>query len=104
MRKRVAIAARDLFFRAKLQEIVRSAGGVVTASDEECDLAVVELGGDASRRIGEYITRGVPVLAFGSHVQPDMLRDARALGARVVPNSQIEHTLRELLPAVLGSE
>jgi hypothetical protein len=99
MGKRVAIAARDLFFRAKLQAIVQAGGGVVAPPDADCDLAVVELGGDAEQRIREHIGRGVPVLAFGSHVQPDMLRDARALGARVVPNSQIEQTLRELLAA-----
>jgi hypothetical protein len=100
MGKRVAIAARDLFFRAKLQAIVRSAGGVVTAPDEECDLAVVELGKpEADTRIRALAEHGIPVLAFGSHVDPDALRAARDQGARAVPNSQVEQTLRELLAA-----
>jgi hypothetical protein len=44
-------------------------------------------------RIREGVGRGVPVIAFGSHVQPERLRAARALGAEAVPNSQIEARL-----------
>jgi len=37
------------------------------------------------------------VLAFGSHVDAAALRAARDLGARAVPNSEIENALRALL-------
>jgi hypothetical protein len=37
------------------------------------------------------------VLAFGSHVDAEALRAARAGGARAVPNSEVERALRELL-------
>jgi hypothetical protein len=97
MGKRVFIGARDLFFRAKLQSLVQAAGGETTR-DAPFDLAVVELGGAGSNeRISELVGRGVPVLAFGSHVKADELRAARALGARAVPNSEIEAALRALL-------
>lgn len=98
MARRVLIAARDLFFRAKLQAIVRTAGGVLASDDRDSDLAVIELSHPgAEDHIRTWIERGVPVLAFGSHVQPDALRAARDLGARAVPNSEVEETLLALL-------
>lgn len=95
MGKRVLVAARDLFFRSKLAAVVTGAGGEVVRDESACDLAVVELGGgDAEARIIALVGRGIPVLAFGSHVKADALRAARALGARAVPNSEIESALR----------
>ena len=95
--KRVSLECRDLFFRGKLQEIVRAAGAE-PVRDEPVDLAVVELGrADVQDRIRELVQRGTPVLAFGSHVDAAALRAARDLGARAVPNSQIEDSLRALL-------
>lgn len=97
MGKRVLVLTRDLFFRSKLQTLVQAGGGEVT-QDEPYDLAVLELGGTGIKnRIRELVGRGVPVLAFGSHVQPDELREARALGARAVPNSEVEAAVRALL-------
>ncbi|MGH7529725.1 MAG: DNA-binding response regulator [Gemmatimonadales bacterium] len=99
--RRVLVIANDLVFRAKLEAIVRSAGADVLrddASDARPALAVVELGRAGSEdRIRDLAARGVPVLAFGAHVQPESLRAARALGARAVPNSEVERTLRALL-------
>jgi hypothetical protein len=95
--KRVLIECRDLFFRGKLQEVVRGAGAE-PVRDAPFDVAVLELQRpDVDARIGELVQRGIPVLAFGSHVDPAALRAARALGARAVPNSQIETELRALL-------
>lgn len=97
MGKRVLVVARDLFFRSKLQALVQTAGGEVTR-EEPCDVAVVELGrAGAEDRIRELVGRGIPVLAFGSHVNADELRSARALGVRAVPNSEVESALRALL-------
>ena len=95
--KRVLIECRDLFFRGKLQEIVRTAGAE-PVREEPCDLAVLELGKSTTeKRIAELRGRGIPVLAFGSHVEAAALRAAREQGARAVPNSQIETELRALL-------
>ena len=97
MGKRVLLAARDLFFRSKLQGVVQAAGAAVTR-ESPCDLAVVELGGlGVEDRIRALVGEGIPVLAFGSHVKADELRAARALGARAVPNSEVEAALRALL-------
>lgn len=97
MGKRVLLLTADLVFRSKLTGVVAAAGGEVTRDAEPCDLAVLELGGPAGDRIGELVRRGVPVLAFGSHVRADALRAAREAGATAVPNSQVEARLRELL-------
>jgi len=95
--KRVLVDCRDLFFRGKLQAVL-TASGAERAREEPYDLAVVELGKpDISQRIADLVSRGVPVLAFGSHVDAAELRAARELGARAVPNSEIEATLRALL-------
>lgn len=95
--KRVLVECRDLFFRGKLQAIL-TASGAVAVREEPYDVAVIELGRtDAPQRIAELVTRGVPVLAFGSHVDAAALRAAREQGARAVPNSEVETVLRALL-------
>jgi len=92
--KRVLVETRDLFFRGKIQEIVRAGGAEVTRN-EPYDLAVVELGkAGVHDRIRGLVERGVAVLAFGSHLNAGQLRDARTAGARAVPNSEIESALR----------
>lgn len=97
MAKRVLMECRDLFFRGKLQAIL-TASGATAVREEPYDVAVIELGsGDAPQRISDLVARGVPVLAFGSHVDAAALRAARELGARAVPNSEIESALRALL-------
>lgn len=96
----VLILARDLFFRAKLEATARAAG-FEPVSRGAAPLAVVELSGDATlQRIRELVQAGIPVLAFGSHVQVEWLRAARDAGAEAVPNSQVEEALRRRLGAV----
>jgi hypothetical protein len=98
MTKRVFLAAQDLLFRSKLAAAVTAAGGEVTRDEAACDLAVlaIERAG-AAERIHDFARRGVPVLAYGSHVRADLLRAAREAGAVAVPNSGVEEKLRELL-------
>ena|SRR5687767_10764320 len=98
MPRTVLLATKDLFFRAKLQAIVQAAGAEVTRS-EPCDLAVVELGAGRIAVLRQLVEKGTVVLAFGSHIEPEDLREARKLGARAVPNSEIESALRALLSA-----
>ena len=99
MAKRVLLLTADLVFRSKLAGVVAAAGGEVTREEGLCDLAVLELEGAAAGRVGGLVRRGIPVLAFGSHVRADALRAAREAGATAVPNSQVEVRLRELLNA-----
>ena len=98
MAKRVLLATRDLLFRSKLGAVVAAAGGHVSRDEAACDLAVLELSGPgATERIGELVRRGIPVLAYGSHIEVELLRAAREAGATAVPNSQVEERLRDLL-------
>src|SRR5688500_17604862 len=97
MAKRVLVECRDLFFRGKIQAVVGAGGGDIVR-DDPLDLAVLELGKPGvDERIQDFVLRGVPVLAFGSHVDAEALRAARNAGARAVPNSEVETTLRALL-------
>ncbi len=97
MAKRVLVECRDLFFRGKVQAILADRGAEIVR-EGPVDLAVLELGkAGVDERIRDLVRRGVPVLAFGSHVDAAALRAARELGARAVPNSEIENSLRALL-------
>ena len=96
--ERVFLLTRDLLFRGKLGAVCTAAGAEVVRDDAACELAVIELDArGAADRLPALIGRGVPVLAFGSHVDAEQLRAARAAGAQAVPNSQVETRLRELL-------
>jgi hypothetical protein len=98
MAKRVFLATRDLLFRSKLGGVVTAAGGELSPDEGACDLAVLELGDSTvTQRIGGLVGRGIPVLAYGSHVRPELLRAAREAGAAAVPNSQVAERLAELL-------
>jgi len=98
MAKRVLVETPDLLFRSKLAAAVTAAGGEVTRDPAACDLVVVDLGPpDAMERIRNFVARGVPVVAHGSHVRTAALRAARQAGATAVPNSQVEEKLREVL-------
>lgn len=93
----VLVLTRDLFFRAKLEAVVRAAGRE-PVSRGAAPLAVVELAGEATvARIRELAQVGCVVLAFGSHLHADLLRAAREAGADAVPNSQVEEALRQRL-------
>jgi len=96
--KRVYVAARDLVFRAKLGAVVAARGGEVVRDDAACDLAVIEIESAGwAERVKSLCARGIAVVAFGPHVNADLLRLAREAGAVAVPNSQIEDTLGDLL-------
>jgi hypothetical protein len=96
--KRICLLIADLLFRSKLGAVVATAGGEVTRDEAGCDLVVVDLA-DSTRagRVGEFVGRGIPVLAYGSHVRPELLRTARDAGARAVPNSEVAAVLSDLL-------
>lgn len=96
--KRVLLATRDLLFRSKLGAVTAEVGAEMSHDEAACDLAVIELGDpEANGKIARLVGRGIPVLAYGSHVRPELLRAARDAGAVAVPNSQVEARLRALL-------
>ena len=98
MGRKVFIAARDLVFRSKLGAVVAAGGGEVVRDAVMCELALVEIEGpDWEALVRTLVTRGVSVVAYGSHVRADLLRTARDAGATAVPNSEVEHRLRSLL-------
>ncbi len=98
MAKRVFLLTRDLLFRGKLGAVCSAAGAEVVRDEAVCDLAILELDAPgAADRLRGLVGRGVPVLAFESHVRADQLRVARDAGAEAVPNSQVEARLRVLL-------
>jgi hypothetical protein len=98
MAKRVYLATRDLVFRSKLSEVVASAGADATRDEAACDLAVLDVAApDALERIRGFVARGVAVLAYGPHVDADLLRAAREAGATAVPNSRVTAALRDRL-------
>jgi len=86
MAERVFLATRDLVFRSKLAAVVRAAGGDVTADEAGCDIRA-------------WTVKRIRVLAYGSHVRPDLLRAAREAGAVAVPNSEVVEMLRGMLGA-----
>lgn len=93
----VLVITRDLFFRAKLEAVIREAG-YQPLRQGEAGIAVIELEGDQTlERIRTLAGSGVKVLAHGSHVRAELLRSARQAGAEAVPNSRVESVLKEML-------
>jgi hypothetical protein len=93
--RRALVVTSDLFFRAKLAAALEQAGWVVSWCGT-APLAVVELGSPhAMSRIQRLVASGSRVIAFGSHVSAELLREARKAGALAVPNSEVERVLRE---------
>ena len=98
MKKRVLLDTPDLLFRSKLRAVVAAGDAELSRDETACDLVVIELGdSQAIQRIGQFVERGIPVLAYGAHVRPELLRAARDAGAVAVPNSHVEAHLRGLL-------
>ncbi|HYT72507.1 MAG TPA: hypothetical protein VEK78_14075 [Gemmatimonadales bacterium] len=100
MPKRAFLGTHDLLFRSKLEGLVKAGGWEVTRDEAACEVAVLEIEAGATDRIRGFVARGVPVLAYGSHVRADLLRAAREAGATAVPNSSLEGKLRELMDAL----
>jgi DNA-binding NarL/FixJ family response regulator len=112
----VAIVASDLMFQARLADGVRAAGATplpvddafsledaVASSPAAAIIDVHERALDALTATRSFTAVGVPVLAFGRHTEPELLRAAREAGARrVVPRSDIAERLEALLQELLA--
>ncbi|HEX8219186.1 MAG TPA: hypothetical protein VF914_08230 [Chloroflexia bacterium] len=95
----------DLMFAVQLQNMARKTGYRVGnarpgAPLPGADVMVVDLGsrGDWEAAIREMAGRGVPVIAFGPHMDAEGRKRAKAAGAtRVLANSNLTRDLPRLL-------
>jgi hypothetical protein len=99
---RVALLCPDLLFGSKVQGALRAAGHQVVAADAAADVLVVDLTADAAARLDAVRAAAVPTLAFYSHVEQDVRREAEEAGAtRVVPRSRMAREGPALVEALL---
>ncbi len=95
----------DLMFGVQLQNMARKTGYSFTnarpgAPLGTADVMIVDLGsrGDWEAAIREVSGRGVPVIAFGPHMDAEGRKRARAAGAiRVLANSNLARDLPRIL-------
>ncbi|MFQ5858486.1 MAG: hypothetical protein ACE5LU_23045 [Anaerolineae bacterium] len=107
----------DLFFSVKVEEVAKRQGYAVNTvsdaaaflralSEERPAMAVLSLaahGIDAATVIHEASCIGVPVLAFGPHVDKEAHQVARDAGARMsITNSQLMRELPALIQELAG--
>jgi hypothetical protein len=116
MTKTLLLCVPDLMFAAQIEHTAKASGYVprdlrrhepLGAQIKDAVLLVLQL--TRAREawlpmIAAAKAAGVPVLAFGAHVDAETLRAARAAGAdRAVPNSQLATELPALI-ASLGNQ
>ena len=102
----------DLFFTSKVTGTAQALGLRVDSVDDIAtatsrlqagDIGCILLDLAAPRvSVADLVTAmsdsaRVPIIAFGSHVNVELLESARAAGADVMPRSQFSATLSELL-------
>jgi methylmalonyl-CoA mutase cobalamin-binding subunit len=111
----VVVLNRDLLFGSRIWSALKTIGLTVTlvpdssafaariaASAQDIALAIIDLNGEVDWKVIEPVLRdehlGVPVLAFGPHVDAEKLRAAKAHGVtRVVSNGQFHQDLVSLV-------
>lgn len=113
---RLVAAIPDLMAAVRIGEAARAAGLALDVVDGGAWAAaldgpapagaVVDLTApDAIDRIASATARGVPVLAYGPHVDGDRLAAAAAAGARrVVPRGAMMQRAAALLTALVGGD
>ncbi|HEY0071805.1 MAG TPA: hypothetical protein VGE04_17740 [Chloroflexia bacterium] len=95
----------DLMFAVQLQNMARKTGYRFAnarpgAPLADADVMVVDLGarGDWEAAVREVSARGVPVIAFGPHMDAEGRKRAKAAGAtRVLANSNLARDLPRIL-------
>ncbi|HET6260956.1 MAG TPA: hypothetical protein VFG99_01805 [Chloroflexia bacterium] len=95
----------DLMFAVQLQNMARKSGYRVAnarpgAPLPAADVLVVDLGsrGDWEAAVREVAGRGMPVIAFGPHMDAEGRKRAKAAGAtRVLANSNLTRDLPTIL-------
>jgi hypothetical protein len=119
MTTRCLLRTADLMVELRVLEALRAGGMEAQAldatawshevaspdrADDRVVVAVVDLTApDALEAIEEAVAAGVPVLAYGPHVEAELLERARAAGARAVyPRGQFLQHAAALVGAATG--
>ena len=107
----------DLFFTSKVTGTAHALGLRVESIDDVTTAAARLSSGDVACVLFDLgaprasvtdlfaamsASTRIPVIAFGSHVNVEMLDAARAAGAEVMPRSQFASTLPDILQKHLG--
>ena len=115
---RIVLVATDLMRQSRVAEAARALGYTVAVATtaEEAREAIRGDAGDAAVVILDLQAEGlpwrdvvaaagpVPVIAFGQHTKPDLLRAARAAGCRLaVPRSRLVEELPQLIEKAKGA-
>jgi hypothetical protein len=98
----VALVDTDLFFRVKIEAMLTASGHRLGAAGEPADVVIADVNrGDPVAVMAA--AGGVPVLGFGRHTDPALLRAARTAGfAKVVPRSVLAERLGDLIADLVG--
>jgi hypothetical protein len=103
---RIACVVGDLMLQSRVVEIARAAGhetwvaGGDPASISDADLIVADVNEVDPAAVGG---RGIPVLAFHQHTDPESKARAEAAGvALVVPRSRLVRELPELIERLVS--
>ena len=111
---RIVAYVADLMFASRIDETLKQRGYEVRAVedlpallaevDDGAKLCVLDLhaGATATDVVALCQPRGVPVIGFGRHTEPALLRDAREAGlATVVPRSEFFENMPDLVATTL---
>jgi hypothetical protein len=105
---RIALLCPDLLFGSRVEGALRAAGHEVervesAASASGAELLVIDLTADAEQRLDGVAAGEVPpTLAFYSHVEQDVRRQAEEAGVtRVVPRSRMAREGAALVEGML---
>ena len=113
---RIVLVATDLMRQSRVAEAARVAGYAVAVADTTEEAREALRGNAAAVVILDLQAEGVPwrdvltaagatpVIAFGQHTKPDILRQAKAAGCRLaVPRSQLVEELPQLIEKAKGA-
>ena len=102
---RVAEAARALGYTVVLATTAEEAREALHASASAGAIVILDLQAeDVPWRDVVAAAGDVPVIAFGQHTKPDLLRAARAAGCRLaVPRSRLVEQLPQLIEKAKGA-
>lgn len=113
---RIVLVATDLMRQSRVAEAARALGyavAVATTAEEAREalhasagaIVILDLQAEGLPWRDVVTAAGsVPVIAFGQHTKPDILRAARAAGCRVaVPRSRLVEQLPQLIKKAKGA-
>ncbi|HEX5141922.1 MAG TPA: hypothetical protein VFX19_13345 [Dehalococcoidia bacterium] len=117
MPSRVIAFTADLMFSSNIDATLRQAGRDVAVVEDlvslerelampECGIVILDLHSDveAGAVVMLCAPKSVPVLAFGRHTEPHLLRDARDAGCvEVVPRSTFVEEMASLVNRLAAS-